>query len=260
MTTRRNFLIGSAAAGSVTVLPSLALAAEEGASLSLMDGKVTVHPISHASFVMETPAGVIYVDPVGKVTDYEGMPDPELILVTHRHGDHFSAELLGMMPDVPILTNADVMGMMPEDMQGQAQSIAAGESTEMMGVGIEAVPAYNITEGRMDFHPQDRGDIGFVLTMDGSRVYISGDTEGTPEMRALEDIDVAFVCMNLPFTMTAEQAADAVAEFNPGVVIPYHYRGKDGGTQDPEQFAQMLNDAGAETEVKLHDWYNGNLS
>ena len=130
----------------------------------------------------------------------------------------------------------------------------------MMGVGIEAVPAYNITEGRMDFHPQDRGDIGFVLTIDGSRVYISGDTEGTDEMRALEDIDVALVCMNLPFTMTAEQAAEVVAEFNPGVVIPYHYRGRDGGTQDPEAFAQMLSDAGAETEVKLHDWYNGELS
>lgn len=260
MTTRRNFLIGTAAAGTVTVLPSLAFAAEEGASMSFLDGAVSIHPISHASFVMETPAGVVYVDPVGEASEYEGLPDPELILVTHRHGDHYNADLLGALPEVPILTNADVMGMMPEDMQGRTQAIAAGETTEMMGLGIEAVPAYNITEGRMDFHPQDRGDIGFVVTMDAGRVYISGDTEGTDEMRGLEDIDVALVCMNLPFTMTAEQAADAVAEFAPAVVIPYHYRGRDGSTQDPEAFAQMLSDAGAETEVSLHDWYNGSLS
>lgn len=260
MTTRRNFLIGSAAAGTVTVLPSLAFAAEEGASMSFLDGTVSIHPISHASFVMETSAGVVYVDPVGEASEYEGLPDPDVILVTHRHGDHYNADLLGALPEAPILTNADVMGMMPEDMQGRAQAIAAGETTEMMGLGIEAVPAYNITEVRMDFHPQDRGDIGFVVTMDAGRVYISGDTEGTDEMRALENIDVALVCMNLPFTMTAEQAADAVADFAPAVVIPYHYRGRDGGTQDPEAFARMLSEAGAETEVSLHDWYNGNLS
>ncbi|MGK7653533.1 MBL fold metallo-hydrolase [Roseovarius sp. B08] len=260
MTTRRKFLIGSAAVGTVTVLPSLALAAEEGASMSFLDGAVSIHPISHASFVMETPAGVVYVDPVGEASEYEGLPEPELILITHRHGDHYSADLLSALPEVPILTNADVMGMMPEDMQGRAQAIAAGETTEMMGLGIKAVPAYNITEGRLDFHPQDRGDIGFVVTVDGNRIYISGDTEGTDEMRALENIDVAFVCMNLPFTMTAEQAADAVAEFAPAVVVPYHYRGRDGGTQDPQAFAQMLEEAGAETEVSLHDWYNGSLS
>ncbi|MGK7755625.1 MULTISPECIES: MBL fold metallo-hydrolase [unclassified Roseovarius] len=260
MTTRRKFLIGSAAVGTVTVLPSLALAAEEGASMSFLDGAVSIHPISHASFVMETPAGVVYVDPVGEASEYEGLPEPELILITHRHGDHYSADLLSALPEVPILTNADVMGMMPENMQGRAQAIAAGETTEMMGLGIKAVPAYNITEGRLDFHPQDRGDIGFVVTVDGNRIYISGDTEGTDEMRALENIDVAFVCMNLPFTMTAEQAADAVAEFAPAVVVPYHYRGRDGGTQDPQAFAQMLEEAGAETEVSLHDWYNGSLS
>ncbi|KZY41326.1 MBL fold metallo-hydrolase, partial [Roseovarius sp. HI0049] len=190
---------------------------------------------------------------------YEDLPDPAFILVTHRHGDHFSADLLGVLPQVPILTNEDVTAMMPEDMQARANVITAGESTEMMGVAIEAVPAYNITEGRLDFHPQERGDIGFVLTVDGSRVYISGDTEGTDEMRALEDIDLAFVCMNLPFTMTAEQAADAVAEFAPAMVVPYHYRGRDGGTQDPEAFAKMLEEAGAETEVTIYDWYHGEL-
>jgi len=260
MTTRRKFIIGGAAAvGAVTVLPSLGFAAAHGASLSLMDGKITIHPVEHASFVMETPAGTIYVDPVGDASLYEGMAAPDLILVTHRHGDHYNADLLASLAEVPILTNADVNGMMPEELKARTETIAPGGSTTMAGIEIAAIPAYNITEGRLDFHPKERGDLGFVLTIDGSRIYISGDTEGTPEMRALENIDLAFVCMNLPFTMTAEQAADAVAEFAPAMVVPYHYRGRDDGTQDPEEFAQMLGEAGGSTEVKLHDWYNGGL-
>lgn len=261
MTTRRNFLIGSAVTtGTITVLPSLGLAAAHGTNLSFMDGKIVINPISHASFIMTTPSGVVYVDTVGEVAQYEGMSDPDLILVTHRHGDHYNADLLAALPEAPILTNADVRAMMPEDLQARTKSIGSGETTEMMGLRIEAIPSYNITEGRMDFHPKERGDIGFVVTVEGARVYVSGDTEGTPEMRALEDIDLAFICMNLPFTMTAEQAADAVAEFAPGIVIPYHYRGREDGTQDPQAFERMLNEAGASTEVVLHDWYNGTLS
>lgn len=260
MTTRRTFIIGGAAAvGAVTVLPSLGLAAAHGASLSLMDGKITIHPVEHASFVMETPAGTIYVDPVGEASLYEGMGEPGLILVTHRHGDHYNADLLAALAPAPILTNADVREMMPEDLKARTEVITPGRSTTVAGIAIEAIPAYNITEDRLDFHPQARGDLGFVLGIDGARVYISGDTEGTPEMRALENIDLAFVCMNLPFTMAADQAADAVAEFAPAMVVPYHYRGRDGGTQDPQEFARLMSEAGSSTEVKLHDWYNGAL-
>jgi len=208
---------------------------------------------------MESPAGTIYVDPVGEPALYEALPKPDLILITHRHGDHYNADLLAALAEAPILTNADVKGMMPEDLQGRTDVIALGGSTEMMGVAIAAIASYNTSADRQDFHPKARGDLGFVLTIDGSRIYISGDTEGTLEMRALENIDLAFVCMNLPFTMDAEQAADAVAEFAPAMAIPYHYRGRDGGTQDPQVFAKMLSDAGSSTEVKLHDWYNGAL-
>lgn len=260
MTTRRSFIIGAAAtAGAVTLLPSLGFAAAHAASFSLMDGKIVIHPVEHASFVMESPAGTIYVDPVGDAALYEDLAGPDLILITHRHGDHYNADLLAALADVPILTNADVKAMMPEDLQARTEVIAPGGSTEMMGLAITAIAAYNTSADRQDFHPKDRGDLGFVLTIDDTRIYISGDTEGTPEMRALEDIDLAFVCMNLPFTMTAEQAADAVAEFAPAMAIPYHYRGRDGGTQDPQVFAKMLSEAGSETEVKLHDWYNGSL-
>ncbi|MEM5495301.1 MBL fold metallo-hydrolase [Hoeflea sp. AS16] len=259
MTTRRTFIVGAAAVGAVTLLPSLGLAAAHAASFNLMDGKIAIHPVEHASFVMETPAGTLYVDPVGEASLYEGLPKPDLILITHRHGDHYNAELLAALADAPILTNADVKGMMPEALQARTDVIAPGGSTEKMGIAIAAIAAYNTSADRQDFHPKDRGDLGFVLTIDGTRVYISGDTEGTPEMRALENIDLAFVCMNLPFTMDAEQAADAVAEFAPAMAIPYHYRGRDGGTQDPQVFAKMLSEAGSSTEVKLHDWYNGGL-
>lgn len=260
MTTRRSFIVGGAAAvGAITLLPSLGLAAAHAASFNLMDGKIVIHPVEHASFVMETPAGTIYVDPVGEAGLYAAMPKPDLILITHRHGDHYNADLLAALGEAPILTNADVKAMMPEDLQARTDIIAPGGTTEMIGISIAAIASYNISADRLDFHPQDRGDLGFVLTIDGTRVYISGDTEATPEMRALEDIDLAFVCMNLPFTMTAEQAAEGVAEFAPAMAIPYHYRGRDGGTQDPQVFARMLSEAGGPTEVKLHDWYNGAL-
>ena len=260
MPTRRNFVIQTAAAaGAVTVLPSLGFAASQGATLGFADGSIVIHPVSHASFAMETSSGVIYVDPAGEPAQYDGLPDPDLYLITHRHGDHYDADLLAALPEAPILTNADVADMMPDAIKARAETIAPGETTEMMGLGIETIPAYNTTEGRMDFHPKARGDLGFILTIDGNRVYISGDTEGTPEMRALDNIDIALVCMNLPFTMAAQQAADAVADFAPATVIPYHYRGRDGGTQDPQEFARLLNEAGTATEVTLHDWYNGTL-
>ncbi|MEI4235236.1 MBL fold metallo-hydrolase [Roseovarius sp. D22-M7] len=260
MPTRRNFVISAAAAaGAVTVLPSLGFAASQGASLSLADGSIVIHPVSHASFVMETPLGVVHVDPVGDSAQHDRLPGPDLILITHRHGDHYDADLLATLAEAPILTNADVKGLMPDAMQPRTQVIAPGGTKTMIGLGIEAIPAYNITEGRMDFHPKARGDLGFVLTIGGSRVYISGDTEGIPEMRSLKNIDLSLVCMNLPFTMAAEQAADAVADFAPASVIPYHYRGRDGGTQDPQEFARLLEGAGVVTKVTLHDWYNGTL-
>ena len=143
------------------------------------------------------------------------------------------------------------MGKLPEALAARAKALANGEAMDAMGVKIDAVPAYNTTEGRTNFHPQGR-DNGYVVTIGDFRVYISGDTEDTPAMRALKDIDVAFLCMNLPFTMDAKQAASAVAEFRPAYVYPYHYRGRDNGTQDPAEFAALVGDA---AQVKVHDWY-----
>lgn len=255
--TRRTLLIsGAAIAGASSLNLSMAQAAAHGAdTYPTASGQITVHPVDHATVIFETPGPVIYVDPVGDAATYADYPAPDMILITHEHGDHFNVDTLTALAGqgVPILVNPAVYEKLPEGLKAQAAQIANGESTELQGIGIEAIPAYNITEDRLNFHPQGR-DNGYVLTIDGLRVYLSGDTEATPEMRALQNIDVAFVCMNLPFTMGIEQAASGVQEFKPAVVYPYHYRNKDKTFSDLEAFAKIVGD---DTEVKTGNWYNG---
>ncbi|MEW9921607.1 MBL fold metallo-hydrolase [Marimonas sp. MJW-29] len=253
--TRRHFLVTSAAAaGMITVLPYGAMAAAHASnSFDTPGGKITVHPVAHASFVMETPVGTIYVDPVGDAAQYDDFPAADLILMTHEHGDHYSEETLAALKgeSTQMITNPAVMAKLSDGLKPNTAEVANGGTASFNDLSIEAIPAYNITEERLNFHPQGR-DNGYVLNFEGFRVYVSGDTEDIPEMRALENIDLAFVCMNLPFTMDANAAASAVSEFAPTYVYPYHYRGRDGGTQDPESFAKMV---GGDVTVKLGKWY-----
>jgi L-ascorbate metabolism protein UlaG (beta-lactamase superfamily) len=190
---------------------------------------------------------------VGEAAAYEGLPEADLILITHEHGDHYNAEVLAAVKreETPMITNPAVFEMLPEALKPNTQALENGGSATLAEVQIEAIPAYNTTEGRRDFHPEGR-DNGYVLSLGDFRIYVSGDTEDIPAMRELEEIDLAFVCMNLPFTMTAEAAADAVRAFSPSYVYPYHYRGRDGGTQDPTAFAEMVGDA---AQVQMGDWY-----
>lgn len=252
---RRHFIATAAATGSVTFLPFAARAAAHSAdTFATNDGEITVHPVSHASFVMETPAGTIYCDPVGGGDRYKDLPRPDLILITHEHGDHYDPETLSALVGdaTRLITNVAVFEMLPEKMRAQADSVVNGGALFFNDLRIEAVAAYNTTPDRLKYHPHGR-DNGYVLDFDGLRVYISGDTEDTPEMRALRDIGLAFVCMNLPFTMDSSAAASAVSEFKPKFVYPYHYRGRDGGTQDPKAFAGEVGDG---IEVKFADWYD----
>ncbi|WP_424927090.1 MBL fold metallo-hydrolase [Amaricoccus tamworthensis] len=248
---RRRFLATSAATvGGVTFLPYMAQAAD---TFSSDAGDITIHPIEHASFVMETPLGTIHVDPVGEASAYADLPAPELILITHEHGDHYNVDTLTALAgeNTRIISNPAVHDMMPPELQEKTTAIGNGENASWGDLGISAIPAHNTTEDRMQFHPPGR-DNGYVLDFNGFRVYISGDTEDIPEMRALENIDLAFVCMNLPFTMDATAAASAVLEFQPTYVYPYHYHGRDGGTQDPAEFAGLV---GEVSEVKMGNWY-----
>lgn len=210
-------------------------------------GDLTIHPVSHASFVMEWDGKTIYVDPVGGVGAYDGLQRPDLILLTDIHGDHMDAPTLeGIAGNSLIIAPAAVKQQLPAPLQSRTMILENDNNIDRLGINIAAVPMYNLTEDRLQFHEKGRGN-GYVLTLGGTRVYISGDTEDIPEMRALEDIDVAFVCFNLPYTMTESQAASAVNEFRPAIVYPYHYRGS-----DPALFTSMIDDG---IEVRMGAWY-----
>jgi L-ascorbate metabolism protein UlaG (beta-lactamase superfamily) len=248
--------MGSAALTGTAFLPfQLKAAGHSSGDIVITDrGTVTIYPVGHASFAMETDWGTVYVDPVGEAQAYENIPEPNLILVTHEHGDHYSEDvLLALSNGVPIGVNQATYDKFSDTLKERATVITHDQTATFRDFTIDAIPAYNITEDRLNFHPRDRGDNGYVVTLPGGfRMYASGDTEDIPEMRALENIDVAFVCMNLPFTMDAEAAASAVNEFAPRVCYPYHYRGRDDGTQDPTEFAQMVSEA---TKTHLGNWY-----
>lgn len=249
---RRASLMLGLATASAAVMPRLAFAqtaVPTSFAYPVEGGQVVFHPVDHASMVVETPGGVIYVDPVGGADLYAGMPQPALILLTHEHGDHFDLPTLQALPPVAIIANPAVHGMLPADMQARATAMANGDQAQAMGMGIEAVPAYNTSPDKQQFHPQGR-DNGYVLTIGAKRFYIAGDTEDTPEMRALEDIEVAFLPMNLPYTMTVQQAADAVAAFKPVTVFPYHHRGS-----DVQDFARLVEATDAGSLVVIANWY-----
>jgi L-ascorbate metabolism protein UlaG (beta-lactamase superfamily) len=243
LTRRHTLLTGAAAWAAAGIgLPSRAWAQVSG---------IEITPIEHASFVMQTPGMVVYNDPVGGAALYQGQPAPQLILITHEHGDHYDVPTLESLvtENVRLLTNPAVYDMLPEGLKAQAVAIGNGETTSANDIGIEAIPAYNTTEGRLRYHPQGR-DNGYILTIGETRVYIAGDTEDIPEMRALTGIDIAFLPMNLPYTMTVEQAASAVAEFKPGIVYPYHY-----SDSDVTAFKASVEASDAGSEVILGDWY-----
>ena len=250
--TRRDTLqlgrIGLAGLGATTFVPFRARAAGEADSYKTDSGAIGVMPLSHASFVMTTPGLTIYNDPVGGKELYDGQPAADLILITHEHGDHYDADTLAALagPDTKLVVNPAVMAMLSDDLKARATELANGGTTTVGDIAIEAVPAYNTTEDRLKYHPKGR-DNGYVLTIDGKRIYIAGDTEDIPEMRALKDIYVAFVPMNLPFTMDTDQAASAVSEFKPAYAYPYHYKGS-----DPQAFAEKVSDG---TEVVMGSWY-----
>ena len=221
----------------------------DGDKIATRDGDLVVHPINHATFAMAWKDKTIYVDPVGGSKRFDGLPKPDLILVTDIHGDHLDAGTLEAIGgSATIVAPAAVAEKLPEKLRKQTTVLANGETKSVAGITVEAVPMYNLTADRLKFHTKGRGN-GYVVTLGDKRAYISGDTEDIPEMRALKHIDVAFVCMNLPYTMTIEQAAGAVREFKPKIVYPYHYRGS-----DTEKFKQLV---GSESgvEVRLRDWY-----
>ena len=188
--------------------------------------------------------------PRGRDRLYQGFPRADLILVTHDHGDHYSSSTIAAIKgsNATILAPRAVYQALPAALKPLTQVLTNGASTNLLDLTVEAIPAYNLTS---TFHPKGVGN-GYVITIGGKRIYVSGDTEDIPELRALENIDLAFVCMNLPYTMSVQKAASAVRAFQPKAVYVYHYRGYT--TNDVNQFKATVG-ADLGVEVRLRKWY-----
>lgn len=194
--------------------------------------KITLTFYTHASIAIEAKGHHIYIDPVGEQIDWAHEPKADLVLITHDHGDHFNAETVTTLRGG---TN-DFMKLKP------------GVSADPFdGIQVEAVPAYNISEGHQNFHPKARGDAGYVLTIGGTRIYVAGDTEDNDDVLALQDIDIAFLPVNQPYTMTEEQCIRVVKAIRPTIFYPYHFGGPNGPS-NVNALAEALKDI---TDVRI---------
>ncbi len=214
------------------------------------DLKITF--IGHGTLMFEYQGKVIHVDPVSREADYTKLPKADLILITHEHGDHLDPEALELIRTQQtkvVLTQACVEraggGLVMTN--GDVQTVALGANGQPPVLKIEAVPAYNIVHmrsGNQPYHPKGVGN-GYVINFGKGRVYVAGDTENTPEMKAMKNIDIAFLPMNLPYTMTPEMVADAAKAFKPKILYPYHY-----SQTDPNELVELLADS-EDIEVRI---------
>lgn len=218
-------------------------------------GNIDIQPLVHASMVITWNKQVIYVDPYGGAKLYEGLAAPDLVLITDIHPDHLNPETLNALDltRAKIIAPQAVIDKLPENLKSKAVLLANNQDRTEGELKIHALAMYNLPEAADAMHTKGRGN-GYLLEMGGKRIYISGDTEDIKEMRALKNIDIAFVCMNLPYTMDVDQAASAVLEFQPKVVYAYHYRGNDGFS-NTEKFKQLVNEQNKKIEVRLLNWY-----
>ena len=243
-----------AAVAASVALVAVALRAQVPSTTTIdaTDGPVTISAIQHASVQVEHAGKVIQVDPAQG--DFSKAKPADLVLITDVHGDHLNPEIVAKVrkPGAPVVMPAAVKTQAGDKIPAPVEVMANGDSKTVAGIAIEAVPMYNLQRGPSAgqlFHPKGRGN-GYIVSLGGKRLYIAGDTECTPEMKAVRNIDVAFVPMNLPYTMTPAEAAACVQAFKPKVAIPYHFMG-----QNPQEFADALKGSGV--EVRILNWYPG---
>lgn len=210
--------------------------------------KVDMYCIKHGSIRMQIGDKWLYIDPVTDkvqpVTDYSKMPKADVILITHEHADHLDAKAIEQLAKkgTILITNP----RSSEQLGGKGTVMKNGDKKTAVNWTIEAVPAYNSSAEKKQFHPQGR-DNGYILTVDGMRIYIAGDTEDIPEMKKIKKIDVAFLPCNLPFTMTPEQLAKAARIIKPNVLFPYHY-----GQTDIQQVVKLLKGSGIDVRIRQY--------
>jgi L-ascorbate metabolism protein UlaG (beta-lactamase superfamily) len=207
-------------------------------------GDLKIAFIGHASLLFEFAGKTVYVDPVSNLADYSDFPKADLILITHEHYDHLDPKAIALLRT----DNTDIV--LTESCAGKVEggaSVKNGQTVVKKGFRIEAVPAYNVVHMRspgQPFHPKGRGN-GYILTFGDKRVYVAGDTEDIPEMKETKSIDIAFLPMNLPYTMSPEMVARAARVIRPAILYPYHY-----GDTDPAVLVKLLKDE-PEIEVRV---------
>ncbi len=209
-------------------------------TIKISDGDLKITFIGHGTLMFTFGGKTIHVDPVSREADYSKMPSADLIMVTHEHGDHLDPKAIKALrkPETEIVLTKKCA----ERIEGGIV-MKNGDAKTVGGLKVEAVPAYNIAK---PFHPKGNGN-GYVITFGDKRVYVAGDTENTPEMKKLKDIDVAFLPMNLPYTMTPEMVADAAKAFKPKILYPYHF-----GNTDTSELVKLLKEEDA-IEVRIRD-------
>jgi L-ascorbate metabolism protein UlaG (beta-lactamase superfamily) len=217
-------------------------------------GPLTIQPIKHASLVLSINGMTIYADPSGAYL-FKGMNPPDMILVTDIHGDHFDLKTLDSLKtsSTLLIVPQVVADQLPPADKAHLVILHNGDQTTQSNILIRAIPMYNLPESPTAMHTKGRGN-GYVLNIGSKLIYLSGDTQGIPEMRSLKNIDVAFICMNLPYTMDIKEAADAVLAFKPKIVYPYHYRGQ-GGFSDINAFKALVNTGDKNIDIRIRNWY-----
>lgn len=209
------------------------------------EGELEITFVGHGSLMFTWQGKVIHVDPWTRLTDYTVLPKAHLILITHAHGDHLDPKALALLrtPATAVIASPSCV----HKVEGAA-ILANGESTTAAGIAVTAVPAYNLVHQResgQPYHPKGEGN-GYLLTLGPLQVLVAGDTENVPELKALKDIDIAFLPMNLPYTMTPEMVADLARAMKPRILYPYHY-----GDTNPQRLVELLTDTpGVEVRIR----------
>lgn len=226
-----------------TTQPNTPAKTFETESFETTMGKLSITFLGHGTLMMEAGKTIIHIDPVSREADYTLLPKADLILITHEHGDHLDPKALALVtkPQSKVVVSKSCSGKVEK-----ALVLINGEERSFGDIQLQAVPAYNIVNQRegKPYHPKGNGN-GYVITFGGKRIYIAGDTENIPEMAALKDIDIAFLPMNLPYTMTPQMVADGARSFAPKVLYPYHM-----GNTDPQLLVGLLKGSGIEVRVR----------
>jgi len=210
--------------------------------ISLKNTDIEITFIGHGTLMLEHRGKVIHVDPWEELADYSELPQGDIILVTHEHPDHLDPGALkkALKEKSQLICTRECIRKI-EKIFPAPQIMGNGDSLEIEGIKIQAVPAYNL---KLPFHKKGKGN-GYILTLETLRVYIAGDTENTPEMKALKDIDIAFLPMNLPYTMTPAKVADGAKAFGPKILYPYHF-----GKTDTSKLTELLKDSDIDLRIR----------